>query len=114
MNAEPTTDTDELAARARVEEDRNSPYASLVFAWVREEIDTILGKDDLLLLVHLGLDLSEAHLQPLPVLVLRKKKAVSERDLDESPHLQVPLATDAQVAELRRIGCVVKWYKKAD
>ncbi len=112
-NAEPTTDVNELAVRARVEADRSSPYASLVFDWVHEEIHMILGRDEVDDLdSQLGRDPSGADLQPLTVLVLRKKKAISESDLDGSPDLQVPLATDAQVAELRRIGGTVKWYKK--
>ncbi len=48
------------------------------------------------------------------MLVLRKRIGVSESDFDESPDLELPLATDTRVAELRRQGWIVKWYKKAE
>ena len=109
--AEPTSDPDELKSRERAEADNNL-YPSHLFAWARGAIRVVIECQSRPFPSRWGRDPLTGRKEHL--LVLRTRTGVSESDLDESADIGSTLATDAQVAELRRQGWVVKWYKKAD
>ncbi|PIL28551.1 hypothetical protein GSI_08592 [Ganoderma sinense ZZ0214-1] len=107
---------EELKLRALAEADRKDHYPSYGFDWAlytigevieEEELDTEGNVDD-------GLD-PLTNEDVLVFVLQRKSGAVSESDLDKpgSPDIMAPLATDAQVEELKRRGWVVRWYKRA-
>lgn len=109
--AKPTTDEDRKWCKL-AKADKND-YPSALFFWARGDIGMTIERD-------LDRAYPEDALDPVTdervlVMVLRTKSgAVAECDLDDpdSPDLGTPFATDAQVAELRNKGWLVRWYKE--
>ncbi|PIL28550.1 hypothetical protein GSI_08591 [Ganoderma sinense ZZ0214-1] len=113
VDSDSTTDPAVSARIARAKADKDQDYPSYLFNWAIKDIGGIIEKKNL------GEEIPEiemAYYNPsktrmIAMLVLRTKRGDSESDLDESPDLHEPRATDAHVEALRSKGWVVGWYR---
>ncbi|PIL28552.1 hypothetical protein GSI_08593 [Ganoderma sinense ZZ0214-1] len=94
---------------ARAQADQRD-FPQHLFRWARMDISAIIEKRLRTEDFRMGYyNLSNGHY--IAMIVLRTKRGDSESDLDESPDLHEPRATDAQVEVLRSKGWVVEWYR---